>query len=480
MGDTRFDRHLKGVKQAPDPRTAIHELDDEAIVQALAAAAREPKEPYLANILASEALNRLRRAHAVSHFSGDGAITVNHEGIVSFVNPAAEVLLATTKGSWSGRTLRDIVSVDPPGSATGVEEPLTLRAASSGVARIVRTDGSSFIAAYAIAPVVHEGETAGAVFTFRDETERRQSELALRRLAAIVNASTDAIYGTDERGRVTDWNSGAAHLYGYSEGEAIGMPLRRLEPPTRRGEERALLSRLSKGEGVRWLRTQRVRKDGATIEVILSAAPLFDASGAFTGSSDIAREVPHPSRSPARTSKDPPRVRSSAAEDDAERVLTLHRYHLLDTDPETETDDLARLAAEIAGTPIALVSLVDTERQWFKSCIGLDVRETPRNMSFCAHAILAPTDAFVIKDAREDQRFSDNPLVTGPPFIRFYAGFPIVTTSGAALGTLCVIDRVPRELSSTQMHSLQTLARHVTTLFELRRAVGDLADELEF
>ena len=156
------------------------------------------------------------------------------------------------------------------------------------------------------------------------------------------------------------------------------------------------------------------------------------------------------------------------------RLKVLWDYDVLDTVPERVFDDLTELAAKICQSPIALISLIDEKRQWFKSKVGISVKETSRDISFCARAIEGE-GLFIIPDATKDKRFADNPLVTSDPKIRFYAGAPLITPDGHALGTLCVIDQVPRELRPDQKQALTILARHVMTQLELRRHAGELS-----
>jgi signal transduction histidine kinase len=167
----------------------------------------------------------------------------------------------------------------------------------------------------------------------------------------------------------------------------------------------------------------------------------------------------------------------TAPADELARLQTLRRYDILDSEAEQAFDDLTALAASICGTPISLISLVDADRQWFKSRVGLDLEETPRDISFCGHAILAD-DLFVVGDTAEDERFADNPLVRGEPEIRFYAGTPLVTADGHALGALCVMDRLPRELAETQLDALEALGRQTVALLEERRAQALLRQEV--
>jgi len=170
-------------------------------------------------------------------------------------------------------------------------------------------------------------------------------------------------------------------------------------------------------------------------------------------------------------------MKAALPANESNRLKALRDHEILDTAPEQEFDDITLLASHICQTPIALISLVDDDRQWFKSKVGTIEMETPRDVAFCAHGILQG-EVFMVEDALADERFATNPLVTGEAKIRFYAGAPLVTSEGHALGMLCVNDHVPRALSTEQKGALQALSRQVVAQLELRQNVKKLRETI--
>ena len=165
-------------------------------------------------------------------------------------------------------------------------------------------------------------------------------------------------------------------------------------------------------------------------------------------------------------------------DNEAARLAALRRYNLLDTEAEQIFDDIVTAAAVICGSPMAMISLIDENRQWFKAKVGLEATETPRNVAFCDHAIRNPDTTLIVEDATQDQRFSDNPLVTGEQHIRFYMGAPLKDRDGMALGTLCVIDSTPQHPTETQVRALEALRRVVIHELEQRDMARALATAL--
>lgn len=167
-------------------------------------------------------------------------------------------------------------------------------------------------------------------------------------------------------------------------------------------------------------------------------------------------------------------IKPTIPENEIERLKDLESYQILDTLPENDFDEITQLASQICGVPISLISLIDKNRQWFKSRRGLEIEETPRDYSFCGHAINEQEKVMIVKDSRIDERFHDNPLVTGDPNIIFYAGVPLVSSKGNSLGTLCVIDEIPRDLDQSQISALKALGNQLGKLLEYRISLFQL------
>lgn len=170
--------------------------------------------------------------------------------------------------------------------------------------------------------------------------------------------------------------------------------------------------------------------------------------------------------------------RNPVPENESERVAALKSYQVLDTLPEQDYDAITRLASYICETPVALVSLIDADRQWFKSRVGFDLSEVPRSDAFCRYTILGD-DIMEIPDTLEDELFANNIFVTGEPRVRFYAGAPLIDNQGFRLGSLCVIDSIPHKLTSEQRDALQTLARGVISHLTLRKQKNELEERLK-
>lgn len=155
-----------------------------------------------------------------------------------------------------------------------------------------------------------------------------------------------------------------------------------------------------------------------------------------------------------------------------DRIASLKSYDILDSLSESDYDEITELASQICGTKVSLISLLDDKRQWFKSAHGLDIRETPKEYAFCSHTILNPAEILIVPDSRLDNRFSNNPLVTNEPHVIFYAGMPLVNKDGFPMGSLCVLDSSPKNLSLEQIHALKILAKQVVRLFEIRKTIS--------
>lgn len=163
-------------------------------------------------------------------------------------------------------------------------------------------------------------------------------------------------------------------------------------------------------------------------------------------------------------------IRPELPKNEQERLKNLETYRILDTLPEQDFDDLTRIASQICETPISLIGLIDDKRQWYKSKYGIEGNEAPRDLTFCAHAIMSGHEVMMVPDSRLDERFFDNPMVLGDPHVIFYTGVPLVSTEGFALGTLCVIDKKPKTLNQEQLFALKALSNQIIRLFDLRKS----------
>lgn len=161
-------------------------------------------------------------------------------------------------------------------------------------------------------------------------------------------------------------------------------------------------------------------------------------------------------------------------DEDKERIKALRSYDIIDSQREQEYDDITELAAMIFDVPMALVTFIDKDRQWFKSAYGLEGSETHRQYAFCSHTILNPAEPLIVEDSRLDDRFKDNPYVKGEPHVIFYAGVPLVSDNGHGLGSFCILDSKPRTLTEKQVNGLKILARQVMNLMEIRKKTAEL------
>ncbi len=344
-----------------------------------------------------------------------------------------------------------------------------------------------------------------------DITEQKRADESLKLFRALIDQSSDAIEVIDpQTGRLIDVNETAGQRLGYSREEMLSMSIPDLEVAA--VTPASLVNHLEeiKKVGFKLVLGRHRRKDGSTFPIEVSVkyihldrdylvAVIRDITERTLAEEKIASQLhelqfwrestlgredrlgclkqevnealqragePVRYSDPKAEEKKLP-IGPQAEEGEQERLRTLRGYHVLDSSAEKDFDDIVALAAEICGTPIALVSLVDENRQWFKASFGLAVTETSREVSFCAHAI-NQLDLLVVPDARLDNRFANNPLVTGDMGIRFYAGSPLVAPDGKVLGTLCVIDSKPRQITVAQAKWLSVLSRHVMALLDLR------------
>ncbi|HEY9690709.1 MAG TPA: GAF domain-containing protein [Oculatellaceae cyanobacterium] len=276
-------------------------------------------------------------------------------------------------------------------------------------------------------------------------------------------SSKDAVIKTSVDWKIVSWSLGAEKMYGYSEGEVKGHNLIDLLQPQELDVSQELrINRQNKD--VNSYESVHITKDGKLINVRQNVALIKDLSGNVIENSIIIRNTTERRRG------------APMPANEVERLDALYQYKILDTQSEDNFDDLTKLASYICQTPIALISLVDAERQWFKSKIGLDISQTPRELAFCGYTILQ-NEVLHVEDTIADERFFDNPLVTTDPHIRFYAGAPLITTSGSAIGSICVLDSAPKKLNDEQLEMLKILSRMVMRELDKRKQISELKNQ---
>ena len=337
------------------------------------------------------------------------------------------------------------------------------------------------------------GEVVGVAVSVINITERKRTEEALKASEAhyrnMVELNPQVLWVMDPQGRnlhtLPRWDRATGLLQSESGDHEW---LKNIHPDDllSTSQEIAVSRRTGSSIDV----TYRIwESEGGWVWKRSMGAPRFDVNGAIVCWYGIVQDVDGPGKALQFAQAQPDkavnvattiRVMSlaGALTDESRRLQALLDLEILDTPAEAEFDDLVTLAAEICGTPISLVSLVDSERQWFKACVGLSLEQTPLSSSFCAHAIQQP-GLFLVEDATKDERFSRNPLVQGEPGIRFYAGMPLYASEGVAVGALCVIDTAARSLSPGQAKALAILSHQVQARMELRSERKKLLRALE-
>lgn len=285
MGDTRFQGPLRRVVEAPNPVLGMADLTDEEIVSALAGASAEGDQ-YLANVIASEAHNRVRRKSTIVEIAHQGLLSVDADGRVTHANPAAERIL--------GHTARSLVGVSMEAFFTSDDNPLREATAQrEGVMEEVlleRRDGSQFAALVSVAPIIHKEDVEGAVLAITDISARKRAEAGHRHLAAIIQSTEDAVFSVTREGIVTSWNRGAERLFGYTEAEVVGRSVETFIPADRR-EELEEMARVAQGTTLSRHESVRLRKDGSAFVASVTLSPIRDEAGRIEGVSAIVRDI---------------------------------------------------------------------------------------------------------------------------------------------------------------------------------------------